>query len=93
MQSTTRLITKVHIGLIVELQQQINLPLIDDTRSNTSQVGIGEQKQQLQPLAGPHDRGELNHRILITQIKPKGGVGEQQMLTDQEDQCFFVLGA
>src|SRR5207253_781541 len=48
-------------------------------------VGHREQIEHGQPAPVPDPGGDLDDQVFVLQIAPGGGVGEQEMLADQEE--------
>ncbi|CAM4376780.1 hypothetical protein PARU111607_15995 [Palleronia rufa] len=76
--------------LVVEGAQKLRLPAVPGAGPDAADVADGQQRQQVQPLAGPHRLGEVADRARIAQVALLGHVRHQQVIAHQPLHRFGI---
>ena len=71
--------------------QQHGLPVVPCIRADPANITDRQHRQQIKPLAGLHDLGEIPHRPRIRDIALLRHVGHRQVIADQPFDGFAFL--
>ena len=81
-------ILELSFRLLIQLRDQVELPLIQDFGSDGGEIGAGQHKEHLQRFARADFGGKPHNGVLATEVVAKCCVGHDQMFVNQEDYDF-----